>query len=835
MRPYAALLALAGPGLASLTPADLARRTFDTHDYYTLQLKNGQSPLAVADRLGLSYLGEVVDTFHHFSCDKGRDPLHGIQKRDHSITWSQKSERRHKHVKRDQFYTPGLHGRQAVAGTTAHTGADVEDTALAASRIDIKKRLAITDPIFDEQWHLFNAIQPGHDHNVTGVWLAGITGKNVTVSMVDDGIDMHSDDLKDNYSAEGSYDFNDHDDEPKPELSDDRHGTRCAGEIAAARNNVCGVGLAYDANISGIRILSGPISDEDEALAINYKMDLNDIYSCSWGPPDDGRSMEAPSAMIQGAMLKAIQQGRGGLGSIYVYAAGNGAASEDNCNFDGYTNSIYSITVGALDRKGQHPYYSEKCSASLVVAYSSGSGDAIHTTDVGVNSCYTQHGGTSAAAPIGAGIFALALSVRPDLSWRDMQHLCVQTSVPVDVDNPDLEWRDTYIGKKYSHTFAYGKLDAYALVEKAKDWKNVKKQSWYYSPWQHVKHGIPEGDMGLTSKFEVTEDALKKANFERLEHVTVTMNIEHERRGDLSVDLISPHGVVSHLSATRRNDDAPKGYVDWTFMSVVHWGEAPVGTWTIVVKDSHTNGKTGNFTDWRLKLWGECIDEAKAELLPMPNEHDDDDHDREDANVATTSLPPVATTTLPDHPTDHPERPVNDKIDATASATPEADRPTIVAPMPVQETTAASTNEAAAAETSSGFKIPTIFPHLPVSAKTQVWVAGALSLIVVFCVGLGVYFFIMRRRKQAADTRDNYEFTELHDTELDGAEGRARGKGRRTGGELFQAFAGESDEEGLEGLVDSDLEDSEDDDEKPSSRYRDEDAEDYDEKQRHDR
>ena len=87
--------------------------------------------------------------------------------------------------------------------------------------------------------------------------------------------------------------------------------------------------------------------------------------------------MDAPGILIKKAMVNAVQNGRGGKGSIYVFASGNGAASEDNCNFDGYTNSIYSITVGAIDRKGLHPYYSEKCSAQLVVTYSSGSNDFI--------------------------------------------------------------------------------------------------------------------------------------------------------------------------------------------------------------------------------------------------------------------------------------------------------------------------------------------------------------------------------------------------------------------------------------------------------------------------
>ena len=45
-----------------------------------------------------------------------------------------------------------------------------------------------------------------------------------------------------------------------------------------------------------------------------------------------------------------------------------------NSNFDGYTNSIYTITVGAIDRNNKHPSYSESCSATMIVMYSSGYG-----------------------------------------------------------------------------------------------------------------------------------------------------------------------------------------------------------------------------------------------------------------------------------------------------------------------------------------------------------------------------------------------------------------------------------------------------------------------------
>jgi len=151
-----------------------------------------------------------------------------------------------------------------------------------------------------------------------------------------------------------------------------------------------------------------------------------------------------------------------------------------------------------------------------------------------------------------------------------MQYLAMDTAVPVHLDEKD-EWQETTIGKKYSHTYAYGKVDTYALVEAAKTWKNVKPQSWFWSPWIHVKQAIPQGEQGLAVTFEVTEAMLKKANLARLEHVQVTMNTEHTRRGDISVDLISPDNIVSHLSVPRRYDDFKGGYDDWTFMSVVHW------------------------------------------------------------------------------------------------------------------------------------------------------------------------------------------------------------------------------------------------------------------------
>ena len=572
------LLVLASSAAASVNI--LKDRDFDTYDYFTLHLKRGESPEGVAQALGARHLGPLgeLPDHYYFRAKRGEHDVEARledvrlrrRKRDlagdglDGVLWHQRSQLKAPLEKR--IIPPSLFERARPFPGAKNYPPPNKD--MVDKRREIANTLGINDPIFNDQWHLINTIQVGHDINVTGVWMEGNTGKNATVAIIDDGLDMDSDDLKVNYFREGSYDFNDHVDRPKPMLSDDHHGTRCAGEVAAAKNNVCGVGVAWDAKVAGLRILSKSISDEDEALAINYEMQRNQIYSCSWGPPDNGQAMDAPSVLIKKSIKNGIENGRGGLGSVFVFAAGNGAASEDNCNFDGYTNSIYSITIGAIDRVGKHPYYSEKCSASLVVTYSSGSGDAIHTTDVGSNQCYTNHGGTSAAAPLGAGILALVLSERPDLHWRDLQYLVMETAVPV---NEDEDWQPTYIGKKYSHTYAYGKMDAYALVQKAKTWKSVKPQAFLKTKWQHIRHEIPQGDQGLASQFTVTKEMMEKANLERLEHVTVTMNVKHTRRGDLSVELISPEGVTSHLSATRRHDEHKSGYIDWTFMSVVHW------------------------------------------------------------------------------------------------------------------------------------------------------------------------------------------------------------------------------------------------------------------------
>ncbi len=114
--------------------------------------------------------------------------------------------------------------------------------------------------------------------------------------------------------------------------------------------------------------------------------------SNSWGPRDDGLRKEGPNTIVEKAILAAIEKGRGGLGyvaapslhlifhsSLYMWAAGNGRQNGDNCNYDGYANSRYVVTVGAVTDKGTFTTYSEPCSA-LIGVLPSGSGGYVPVT-----------------------------------------------------------------------------------------------------------------------------------------------------------------------------------------------------------------------------------------------------------------------------------------------------------------------------------------------------------------------------------------------------------------------------------------------------------------------
>jgi kexin len=115
-------------------------------------------------------------------------------------------------------------------------------------------------------------------------------------------------------------------------------------------------------------------------------------------------------------------------------------------------------------------------------------------------------------------------------------------------------------------------------------------------------------------------------------------------------------------------------------------------------------------------------------------------------------------------------------------------------------TTATATASAEPTHTYSDSFLPSFFPTFGVSKRTQIWIYGSIGLIVVFCIGLGVYFLLQRRKRMRNDPRDAYEFEmvgDADDDEQQGLNSRSGSGNRRArrGGELYDAFAGESDDD----------------------------------------
>ena len=77
----------------------------------------------------------------------------------------------------------------------------------------------------------------------------------------------------------------------------------------------------------------------------------------------------------------------------------------------------FDCSIGAVDEQDLQPYYSEDCAAKFAVTYSNGRGRSdrnIVTADVTTTTkyCTNSFSGTSAAAPMAAGVIALVLEVR---------------------------------------------------------------------------------------------------------------------------------------------------------------------------------------------------------------------------------------------------------------------------------------------------------------------------------------------------------------------------------------------------------------------------------------
>uniref|UniRef100_A0AC35TMB1 P/Homo B domain-containing protein n=1 Tax=Rhabditophanes sp. KR3021 TaxID=114890 RepID=A0AC35TMB1_9BILA len=468
------------------------------------------------------------------------------------------------------------------------------------------KRTNFDDPLYNKNWYIHNTDLESME--IEEAWEMGYTGKGITVTVVDDGLDFNHKDLKENYSPESSYNFNENKLDPTPrDDGNNLHGTQCAGIIAMKPNNeLCGVGVAYDSRIGGIKLLDGFINDKTESDAFGYMQNITDIYCNSYGPEDFGTVYERPNVLSQASLEKGAREGRQGKGNIYIFASGNGGRIEeekgdDSCGMDGYAQNVYSFAIAAIDSNYEVPVYAEQCGAVLVSTYSNrqyigNKGPAV-TTEPFDDKCSKSFAGTSLSAPIFAGIVALVLESNSNLTWRDIKHIVVRTSEMKHIieASDEGDWTRNKAGLYHSPYFGFGLAKAKKMIETALKWVNVETMKICTANYPSIEKPliIWANEIGvIETNFTGCHGKSFEVNF--IETVQLSITGSSQYRGNLTIDLISPSGTQSQLMFGRKFDNNTL-INNWKLNTLAFWGESAKGTWKLLLHSAGCQSMISNF------------------------------------------------------------------------------------------------------------------------------------------------------------------------------------------------------------------------------------------------
>ena len=508
----------------------------------------------------------------------------------------------------------------------------------------------LPDPSLPSQWHLQNTGQSGgragEDIRARAAWerlkRAGCgPGAGVRIAVLDLAVDLNHPDLIDNRATGLSYDYlSGWATEPLPRWNGTdtaeklAHGTSVAGIIAArAGNSLGGAGVAPQAQLAGFNPLAGSPDRVGEYIndALTRNLESIDVYHNSWGSLDGGKLSKA-SAGFSETIERGLLNGRGGLGALYVFAAGNGGClgyPSSNCrpdvdrsNYDGYLNHRGVIVACAFDHNGELPIWAERGSNLLACGPSGparvlpeGNTTSAITTTALNGSMVSDFSNSSASAPMVSGVIALMLSANVKLSARDVRLILARSARRNDPLNPD--WQaGRQGGHGYHPGFGFGAVDADAAVALARAWTSIgderslrkcqassrtsESAAWSLAIPDNQSTGVSHG-LNLDDSCPIT----------RVEHVEIRLVIDHAYIGDLAIDLQSPAGTTSSLASQRDCGNRSKNVTDdcgsynenWPIASVRHLDEPARGQWRLTIAD-RIPGKSGTLNAWQILVWG---------------------------------------------------------------------------------------------------------------------------------------------------------------------------------------------------------------------------------------
>ena len=489
-----------------------------------------------------------------------------------------------------------------------------------------------TDPVYARQWHLDNPSRGLFDLNVLTAW-KDYTGEGVRVFVLDDGFDYLHRDIAPNYNAALDLDLEAGDHNAAPVFAADSHGTACMGIIGAARNGSGAVGVAYDAELVGIRGYSDDFASSTtfDSYVFNLGVGIahaagngGDVISMSNGYASGSRyfNNSLNATIVDGTVAhitSAAATGRDGLGLNMVKAAGNSREEFWDTNMSAVDNLGAVISVAAVDQNGFVSSYSSYGAAILVSGFGT-PGQVVTTDRTGIpgyapRDITTEFNGTSAATPMVSGVIALMLEANKGLGWRDVQAILANSAVAVGsgLSGGDPSGFEFYAwaangaerwnggGMMFSNDYGFGLVDATAAVRLAETWftggqtaqTSANQQVATAVMLEATPLAIPDNNLaGVTVSGAFSDIANFQIDYST---VTITMGPNHTFMGDLVIELISSSGATSILH------DERGGYGvefpgEWTFMTRAFNGEHASGTWSIRVVDTASNDR-GTLTD----------------------------------------------------------------------------------------------------------------------------------------------------------------------------------------------------------------------------------------------
>jgi hypothetical protein len=345
----------------------------------------------------------------------------------------------------------------------AKDAARAERKLLASGRFEYVERdhlvervpqLVPNDPIYSQQWHAENV-------GAEAAWEIAQGDESIIIAVIDSGVQaLHPDlatKLVEPYDA-----ITDTPGTAEPGSGvESGHGTACAGIAAAITNNSEGVaGMCPRCRIMPIKLITAsgqvPVSADVRAIEHAWKHNAA-VIANSWGQ----RSGTAVSAALEDAIREATTSGRGGKGAVVVFAAGN--SFRENGALDLPSLSTV-IAVGATAPDDHRESYSNF--GPFVPLYAPA---ATHSTDMlGLNgfapgSYTTNFGGTSAAAPVVAGIAGVLLAQNPNLTPVQVKAVLLATADKVHASEAQ------YDASGQSKTYGFGRVNMLKAVTAVRD------------------------------------------------------------------------------------------------------------------------------------------------------------------------------------------------------------------------------------------------------------------------------------------------------------------------------------------------------------------------------